>query len=71
MGFAIKSPKVSAQAPAAVDSTPSIVTETVDVNTARAQDQKSARKKGLLSTILTRRTGGALTPQTSGNTTLG
>ena len=72
MGFAIKSPKMSTAA-AAADSTPAIVTETVDDSTARAQDQKRARKRGLLSTILsTRNRGGALTSQNpTGNTTLG
>lgn len=72
MGFAIKSPKISSAA-ASVDSTPATVTETVDNYSARAQDQKTARKRGLLSTILsTHNRGGALAASnTTGNTTLG
>lgn len=71
MGFVIKSPKVSA--PATATAQPTVVTETVDVTAARAQDQKNARKRGLLSTIMsTHNRGDVLSPQApTGNTTLG
>ncbi|MCH5284605.1 MAG: hypothetical protein J1E42_03305 [Akkermansiaceae bacterium] len=71
MGFAIKSPKVSA--PAAVETAPPVVAEAVEDNTASAYDQKRANRRGLLSTILSRNnSGGALTSRTqTGNTTLG
>ena len=73
MGFALKTPKVAAAAATTTESTPPpVVTETVQEDASRAYDQKRSVKRGLLSTILsTHNRGGSLTPQTTGNTTLG
>lgn len=73
MGFAIKTPKMSAAAssPAAY-TPPPVVSETVYEDTVRAADQKKNAKRGLLSTILsTHNRSSSLAPQSSGNSTLG
>lgn len=76
MGFIFKTPKVSSAinnvtaAPAATP--PPVVTETVAEDAARSYDQQRSNKRGLLSTILSSHNrGGALTPEPSGNSTLG
>lgn len=73
MGFAIKTPKMSAAATAAPTYTePPVVTETVQEDVTRGYDQMKSNKRGLLSTILTPRTSTtSLAPQVTGNTTLG
>lgn len=73
MGFVFKTPKVSTPVTAAEpEATPAVVTETVQEDVTRNYEQKRANKRGLLSTILNNHNKmGALTPQSSGNTTLG
>lgn len=68
MGFA--KPKISN--PATVTSPPPVVTETVEDHSSRAYDQKQAVRRGLLSTILSKRPSeAALGASNSGNSTLG
>lgn len=72
MGFAIKTPKIQQTSAAATYTPPPVVAETVQDDATRAYDQKRSNKRGLLSTILnTRMKGGSLTPQSTGNSTLG
>lgn len=71
MGFSVDAS--APQAPA-VDTTPPVVAETHEADTAADYEQKSARRRGLLSTILTNKQNrGSLAPATPapGNTTLG
>lgn len=71
MGFSVKTS--TPQAPA-VDTTPPVVAETHEGDTAADYEQKSARRRGLLSTILTNKQNrNSLAPATptAENTTLG
>lgn len=67
MGFAFKTPKISAGSVAEPHIAPAVVTETVDTDTIRNYDQKRANKRGLLSTILSDHN----RSYSGGNTTLG
>lgn len=70
MGFMIKSPKTPASQ--AVKTAPPVVSETVREDAERNYDQKRANKRGLLSTILSASNrGSSLTPESTGNSTLG
>lgn len=69
MGFAVKTPKAPA-----VDTTPPVVSDTQETDVASDYEQKSARRRGLLSTILTKKgKNGSLatTAQATDNITLG
>lgn len=69
MGFAMKTPKAPP-----VNTTPPVVADTQETDTQADHEQKSARRRGLLSTILTRNgKQGSLASATPAapNTTLG
>ncbi|MBE6419248.1 MAG: hypothetical protein E7031_03880 [Akkermansiaceae bacterium] len=69
MGFAIKTPKAPP-----VNTEPPVVADTQDTDTQAGYEQKSARRRGLLSTILTNNgKRGSLAPAAppTDNTTLG
>ena len=70
MGFAIKTPKLTAADVAEPNLMPEVVTETVQTDTTNNYDHKRANKRGLLSTILSRQNRN-LASTDSGNTTLG
>lgn len=72
MGF-IRKPKIVAAAPASEpEATPAVVTETVQEDVTRNYEQKRSNKRGLLSTILSNHNRvGALSSQSTGNSTLG
>ncbi len=61
----------AAESPATVTSTPPTITETQEVDTRADYAQRSARKRGLLSTILSNRNRAAGSSYSGGNTTLG
>lgn len=54
-------------APASVETPPPVVAETADTDTQNAYDQKASRRRGLLSTILSRR-GSAVGNNSAGTT---
>ncbi len=54
-----------------VDTTPPTITQTQESDTRADYAQRSARKRGLLSTILTNRNRTTGSSQSGGNTTLG
>ncbi len=69
MGFAVKTPKIPA-----VESTPPVVAETQDTDAQADYEQKAARRRGLLSTILSNKeknTGLAPAAPVGNNSTLG
>lgn len=69
MGFAMKTPKIPA-----VETEPPVVAETLSTDAETDAEQQSARRRGLLSTLLSdRRKPGALapTPPQHNSTTLG
>lgn len=68
MGFAFKTPKIATAEPKVA---PAVVTETVQEDTTRNYAQKSANKRGLLSTILSNRNRTFPTASQGGNSTLG
>lgn len=71
MGFA-KAPKMTTTSAPPTYTPPPVVSETVQEDTTRNYDQQRSNKRGLLSTILsTRNRGSSLSPQSSGNSTLG
>lgn len=70
MGFAVKTPK----SPATVTTEPPVVAETHEPDTVAEQEQRAARRKGLLSTILSvnsQKNGMRAAAPAADNTTLG